>query len=74
MENKKWKVAVIKGDGVGPDVINASLFVLDAVKKKFKLDIAYVPTQAGLNCVEKYGTNLPQETLDTLKDMDCVFL
>ena len=72
MENKKWRVAIIKGDGVGPDVINASIFVLDAVKKKFNLNIEYVPTQAGLNCVEKYGTNLPQETLDTLKDTDCV--
>ena len=72
MENKKWRVAVIKGDGVGPDVINASLLVLDAVKKKFNLDIEYVPAVAGLNTVEKYGTNLPKETLDTLKETDCV--
>ena len=72
MENKKWKVAIIKGDGVGPDVVNASLLVLDAVKKKFNLDIEYVPAQAGLNCVEKYGTNLPKETLELLKETDCV--
>lgn len=72
MENKKWRVAVIKGDGVGPDVINASLLVLDAVKNKFNLDIEYVPAVAGLNTVEKYGTNLPKETLDTLKETDCV--
>ena len=72
MENKKWKVAVIKGDGVGPDVVNAAIFVLDAVKKKFNLDIEYVPAEAGLNCVEKYGTNLPKETLKILKTTDCV--
>lgn len=72
MENKRWKVAVIKGDGVGPDVVNAALLVLDAVKKKFNLDIEYVPAQAGLNSVEKYGTNLPKETLEILKNTDCV--
>ncbi|MEM0143701.1 MAG: isocitrate/isopropylmalate dehydrogenase family protein [Candidatus Parvarchaeum sp.] len=72
MENKKWRVAVIKGDGVGPDVVNAALLVLDAVKKKFNLDIEYVPAQAGLNSVEKYGTNLPEETLEILKNTDCL--
>ena len=72
MENKKWKVAVIKGDGVGPDVVNAAILVLDAIKKKFNLDIEYVPAEAGLNCVEKYGTNLPKETLEILKTTDCV--
>ena len=72
MENKKWKVAVIKGDGVGPDVVNAAILVLDAVKKKFNLDIDYIPAEAGLNCVEKYGTNLPKETLDILRNTDCV--
>jgi isopropylmalate/isohomocitrate dehydrogenase-like protein len=73
MENeKKWKVAIIKGDGVGPDVVNAALLVLDTVKKKFNLNLEYVPTEAGLGCVEKYGTNLPKETLETLKQTDCV--
>ena len=72
VESKKWKVAVIKGDGVGPDVVNAALKVLDAVKSKFKIDLEYVNTQAGLNCVDKYGTNLPKETLETLKGTDCV--
>ena len=71
-KNRKWRVGVIKGDGVGPDVVDAALLVLDAAKKKFGLDIEYVPTQAGLNCVDKYGTNLPKETLETLKDTDCV--
>jgi isopropylmalate/isohomocitrate dehydrogenase-like protein len=73
MENeKKWKVAIIKGDGVGPDVVDAALLVLDAVKEKFNLNLEYVPTEAGLSCVEKYGTNLPKETLETLKQTDCV--
>ncbi len=73
MESKdKWKLAIIKGDGVGPDVINAALLVLDKIKEKFKLNIEYVHTEAGLNCVEKYGTNLPKETLETLKQTDCV--
>ncbi|MGC8533543.1 MAG: isocitrate/isopropylmalate dehydrogenase family protein [Candidatus Parvarchaeum sp.] len=72
MENKKWRVAIIKGDGVGPDVVNAAILVMDAIKNKFNLDIEYVPAEAGLNCVDKYGTNLPKETLELLKKTDCV--
>ncbi len=71
-EKKTWKVAVIKGDGVGPDVINAALSALDAVKNKYKLGIEYIPAEAGLGSVEKYGTNLPKETLDLLAKTDCV--
>ena len=71
-KGKKVRLAIIKGDGVGPDVVDAAITVLDAVKQKHKLDIEYVNTEAGLGCVEKYGTNLPDSTLETLKDTTCL--
>lgn len=66
------KVCVISGDGIGPDVVNATLPVLDAVQDVVKgLKLEYVFAEAGLNCIPKYGTNLPDETKEILKSCDC---
>lgn len=71
-QKKAWKIAVLPGDGIGPDVVNATLPIIDAVKKKFKIDLNLEFGEAGFNCVAKYGTNLPQKTIDLLKRSDCV--
>ncbi|MEM2920931.1 MAG: isocitrate/isopropylmalate dehydrogenase family protein [Candidatus Bathyarchaeia archaeon] len=66
------KVCVISGDGVGPEVIKATLPVLDAVQDVVKgLELHYVFAEAGLHCIPKYGTNLPEETIEILKSCDC---
>jgi isopropylmalate/isohomocitrate dehydrogenase-like protein len=67
-----WKIAIIKGDGIGEDVINASLPVIDATKERFKINLTYKFGEGGLHCVEKYGTNLPEETVTLMKNSDCV--
>ena len=70
--SRKIKVAVIKGDGIGPDVINATIPVLDAVQNAVKgLNLEYVFAGAGLHCISTYGTNLPEETVNILKSTDC---
>lgn len=71
-QNKEWKVAVLPGDGVGPEVMSAAMGVLEAVKNRFGLDTKTEKGEAGLHCVEKHGTNLPKETIDLLKRSDCV--
>ena len=71
-KSRKIKVAVIKGDGVGPDVVNAALPVLDAVQDAVKgLKLEYVYAEAGLHCIPTYGTNLPEEAIKILKSTDC---
>jgi len=70
--SKKVKLAIIKGDGIGPDVINATIPVLDAVQDAVKgLELEYVYAEAGLHCISAYGTNLPEETIKILKNSDC---
>ncbi|MEM3607870.1 MAG: isocitrate/isopropylmalate dehydrogenase family protein [Candidatus Bathyarchaeia archaeon] len=62
------KVAVLPGDGIGPEVVDAALKVLDALQEVYpSLRLEYVFGEAGLNCVERYGTNLPVETMELLK-------
>ena len=71
-KSRTIKVAVIKGDGIGPDVVNATLPVLDAVQDAVKgLKLEYTFAEAGLHCIPTYGTNLPEETIKILKNTDC---
>ncbi len=71
-KNMIWKVAILPGDGTGPELVDASMKVLDAVMKKFKIKIGISFGEAGLHCIEKYGTNLPDKTVGLLKESDCV--
>ncbi len=66
------KVCIISGDGIGPDVINATIPVLDAVQDVVKgLQIEYVFAEAGLRSIAKTGQSLPDETKEILKKCDC---
>lgn len=65
---KSYRVAVLPGDGIGPEVIDAAVRVLKATEAKFgtyRLDLVF--GEAGFNCIEKYGTNVPAQTIDMLK-------
>jgi isopropylmalate/isohomocitrate dehydrogenase-like protein len=70
--NRLAKVCVISGDGTGPDVINATIPVLDAVQDVVKgLQIEYVFAEAGLRGIAKTGQSLPDGTKEILKKCDC---
>ncbi|MCB2228863.1 MAG: isocitrate/isopropylmalate dehydrogenase family protein [Desulfarculaceae bacterium] len=64
----KQRIAVIGGDGVGPEVVEAQLAVLDAVGAPFE----YTQFDAGDDCLEKTGKALPEETLAGAKASDAV--
>ena len=61
------KVAVIGGDGIGPEVISATVEVLNAMAIPLEL----LPADMGLECFKRTGSYLPQATLDTLEASDC---
>lgn len=68
---RMYKIAVLPGDGIGPEVTKAALRVLDAVQEASKgLSLTYVHGEAGLNCIKKYDTNVPPKTLQMLKETD----
>ncbi len=67
MSVKIRKVAVLPGEGIGPEVVDASLMVLDAVQKVEPVRLEYLRGEAGAYAIEKYGTNLPQKTIDMIK-------
>lgn len=69
-KTNSYKIAVIPGDGIGKEVMEATLDVLNGLDIDFK----YVYGDAGDECLEKTGTALPSETLDLIMDADaCLF-
>lgn len=67
-----YKVAVAKGDGVGPEVVESAMSVLDQVSRIFGFEIEYKEVLVGGAAYDRTGTPLPQETLDMVKDSDSV--
>lgn len=56
-------ITVIPGDGIGPDIVESAIKILD----KVGCDFEYEFVDAGLTALEKTGELLPQDTLDTIK-------
>jgi 3-isopropylmalate dehydrogenase len=66
----KYQIAVVPGDGIGREVMKATIDVLDSLD----IDFEYVYGEAGDECLEKNGTALPSETLDIIRNADaCLF-
>ena len=55
-------IAVIRGDGIGPEIMDATLRVLDALQ----CGLQYEFVEAGLEALEKHGTLLPEHTLEAI--------
>lgn len=69
-----YKLAVIPGDGIGPDVVEQTLLVLDKVGEKFGHTFQYHKVLAGGCAIDATGSCLPQETIDVCKASDAVLL
>ena len=63
----KYKIALMPGDGIGNDVMDAGKIVLD----KLALDAEYVPADIGWEFWRTEGEALPQRTVDVLKTCTC---
>ena len=73
----KWlefNIALIPGDGIGPEIISGAVTVLDTVSKKYGHKFNYQEVYMGGCAIDKYGVPLPQETVDICKKSDSVLL
>jgi 3-isopropylmalate dehydrogenase len=69
-----YKIAVIPGDGIGPEIMNEALKVLDKVGEKYGHFFECTKVLAGGAAIDATGMSLPQETLDVCKASDAVML
>lgn len=69
-----FKIAVIQGDGIGPEITDAAIGVLDAVAIKYGHRFAYSFPLMGGAAIDREGVPLPQATIDECKASDAVLL
>jgi len=67
---KQYAIALIEGDGVGPEISKASLVVLDALQDKLGLRFSVKDSPAGDNCKRKAGVPLPDSSLKSIRESD----
>ncbi|MBR4544537.1 MAG: 3-isopropylmalate dehydrogenase [Oscillibacter sp.] len=67
-------IAVIRGDGIGPEIIGEALSVLDTVAEKFGHKFTYLEAPMGGNAIDRFGVPLPDESLQTCLNSDSVLL
>ncbi|MEI8377082.1 MAG: 3-isopropylmalate dehydrogenase [bacterium] len=71
---KEYKIAVLEGDGIGPEVIAQGLKSLEAVAKKYNVKFNFEKGLIGGVAIDAVGIPLPQETIDLAKSSDAVYL
>jgi 3-isopropylmalate dehydrogenase len=63
----EYKISLIRGDGIGPELTDATLKVLDAAQRKFGLKLKMIEAEAGDTCFEKRGVALPEDSVQKIK-------
>lgn len=69
-----FNVAVIKGDGIGPEIVEQAVRVLDAVAEKSGHKFTYKQILMGGASIDVYGKPLTEETLETAGNSDAVLM
>lgn len=66
------KIAVLAGDGIGPEVMAEAIKVLDAAQKKFDFSLSYESADVGGIAIDNHGEALPASTLSLCEKSDAV--
>ncbi len=71
---KKYNISVIKGDGIGPEIVNEAIKVLDKVAQVCDFSLEYKQYLMGGIAIDETGVPLPKETIDGVLNSDaCLF-
>lgn len=70
----KAKIALIRGDGIGPEVVGEAVKVMDAVGEKFGHTFTYVDVMMGGCAIDAVGKSYPDGTAEQCKSCDAVLL
>lgn len=72
MNNNHFKIAVLPGDGIGPEVINESIKILKVIEEVFHYNFEFKYGLMGAEAIFQTGNPLPEETLEICKASDAV--
>ena len=71
---KRYKIAVIEGDGIGREVVPEGIRVLEAAARKFDIEFAWTHFDWNCETYAKTGRMMPEDGLDRLRAFDSIFL
>lgn len=69
-----YKIVLLKGDGIGPEIVNQAVKVLDKAAEKFDFTVEYDEALLGGCAIDATGVPLPEETVEKCKNADSVLL
>ena len=69
---QSYNVAILSGDGIGPEVMAEALKVLDVVQQKYNFKLNYRSFDVGGVAIDKHGSPLPAETLKGCEEADAI--
>ncbi len=69
-----FNIALLKGDGIGPEIVDQGLKVLDAVSKKFGHRFNYTQGLIGGEAIDVHGIPITDETIEMCKKSDSIYL
>ncbi len=72
--SSNYRIAVLKGDGIGPDVVDEALRVLEALSNNGEIGFEFSEYPSGADCYLECGTPLPDETVEACRTADAVLL
>ena len=70
--NMKLKIAVLPGDGIGPEIMEQGVAVMNAVAAKFNHEVSYHKALCGAHAIDEVGDPFPEETYQICKEADAV--
>lgn len=68
----KLKIAVLPGDGIGPEIMKQGVAVLNAIADKFSHQVEYKEALCGATAIDQVGDPFPEETFQTCREADAV--
>ena len=71
---KQYKIGLLRGDGIGPEIVDSAVRVLEAVGKKYDISFAFTPYLIGGAAIDSCGEPLPKETIHGCLASDSVLL
>ena len=70
----KKKIAVLPGDGIGPEIIEQAVLCLKKVSEKYNHEFEFIETLIGYAAYEKEKVSLPQKTIEICRESDAILL
>ncbi|MBI2868110.1 MAG: 3-isopropylmalate dehydrogenase [Chloroflexi bacterium] len=71
---RKYRIGLLKGDGVGPEVVQQGVKVLCAAARRYSFEVELTEGAIGLSALAAYGSTCPRETIDLCQGCDAVLM